>query len=105
MTLSARHEELRFPLALLRTPRVGPRGFKALVEHFGSPEQIFAASGEALARLGLGRETLAWLQKPDWGKVEGDLRWPAGDIGRDPATAGCGRGSQRSNSWTRSGYG
>ena len=75
MSLPARPEELRFALALLRAPRVGPRTFAALVERCGSAARVFAASGESLAGLGLGKDTLAWLKKPDWDAVEGDLRW------------------------------
>lgn len=75
MTLPARAERLRFPLALLRAPRVGPRSFQALVGRFGSPGQVFAASPASLAGLGLAKETLAWLRNPDWDEVENDLRW------------------------------
>lgn len=67
--------DLRFSLALLRTPRVGPRTFKALVDRFGSPRQIFGAPSADQAALGLGKETLEWLKNPDWEKVESDLRW------------------------------
>jgi DNA processing protein len=66
---------LRHALALLRTPKVGPRNFKALVERFGSAEHVLAAPASAYAGLGLGKETLAGLNKPDWERVEGDLRW------------------------------
>jgi len=75
LTLPASPEDLRFSLALLRAPRVGPRTFQALVERFGSARSAFAASGDSLAGLGLGKDTLAWLKKPDWAKVEDDLRW------------------------------
>jgi len=54
---------------------VGPRTYKALVERFGSPEQVFSASNGALSSLGLAMETLEWLHKPDWKIVENDLRW------------------------------
>ncbi len=36
---------------------------------------VFSESAASLARLGLGRETLEWLKKPDWKTVENDLRW------------------------------
>lgn len=75
MTPPPRPEALGFPLALLRAPRVGPRGFQALVERFGSAGQVFAAPASALAQLGLAKDTLEWLKAPDWGKVERDLRW------------------------------
>ena len=75
MTTSDNIGELNYLLALLRTPRVGSRTFKALVDRFGSPGQIFAASSATLATLGLSQETVEWLKKPDWKKVENDLRW------------------------------
>jgi len=75
LTLPAPDEGLRYALALLRTPRVGPRSYQILVERFGSPRQVFAAPSADLAGLGLGKETLAWLKTPDWSRVEADLRW------------------------------
>lgn len=75
----ARPNGLRFPLALLRAPRIGPRSFQALVDRFGSPEQVFAASTAELAGLGLGKETLAWFRRPGWELVENDLRWLEAD--------------------------
>ena len=75
MTLPSRNAGLHYPLALLRTPRVGPRSYQALVERFGSPDQVFAATGDELAGLGLAKETLAGLKSPDWSRVEADLRW------------------------------
>ncbi len=75
MTLPPRPEDFRFSLALLRAPRVGPRSYQALAERFGPPRQVFAASATALAEAGLAKDTLEWLQSPDWDKVESDLRW------------------------------
>ena len=75
MTSPSRPGALRCSLALLRAPRVGPRHFQALVRRFGSAEGVFAASAAARAEAGLGKDTLAWLGKPDWGRVEADLRW------------------------------
>ncbi len=72
---SVGHGQLRFLLALLRAPGIGPRSFKSLIERFGSAEEIFAAPLDLLAASGLGKETLAWLRKPDWSGVERDLRW------------------------------
>lgn len=75
MSLALRTEGLRFSLALLRAPRVGPRSYQALVGRFGSPEQVLTANPEGLNGLGLAKETLAWLRNPDWSRVEADLRW------------------------------
>jgi DNA processing protein len=78
LSFPADPKDLRFPLALLRAPGVGPRTFEALVGRFGSAAQVFAAPVEALGGLGLGRDALAWLRKPDWERVEADLRWLEG---------------------------
>jgi DNA processing protein len=75
LTFPAHYEEFCYALALLRTPRVGPRSYQALVERFGSPQAVFAASSTALAEVKLSKETLDWLKNPDWSKVEADLRW------------------------------
>ena len=75
MITSSTLTELHYQLGLLRTPRVGPRTYKALVERFGSAGNVFCASSETLAPLGLTKETLEWLNQPDWKKVQNDLRW------------------------------
>ena len=67
--------ELGFQLALLRTPRVGPRTYRTLTGHFGSARMVFGASLANLSGLGLGKETLEWLKQPNWKTVENDLRW------------------------------
>ena len=54
---------MNYLLALLRAPRVGSRTFKALVDRFGSPGQIFAASSATLATLGLSHETVNWINE------------------------------------------
>lgn len=78
MTLpSSPNRELRYTLALLRTPQVGPRTFKTLTSHFGSPEQLFKATTGDLTGLGLAKQTLEGLRNPDWKLVEEDLRWLA----------------------------
>jgi DNA processing protein len=75
LTLPARYEKLRYSLALLRARGVGPRNYAALVERFGSAELALAAPAAALAGLGLGKDAVASLKQPDWGRVEADLRW------------------------------
>ncbi|MDD5033839.1 MAG: DNA-processing protein DprA [Methylococcaceae bacterium] len=67
--------DLRFRLALLRAPGVGPRTYQALIERLGSPAAVFAESPADLSALGLGKSTLEWLQNPDWRRIENDLRW------------------------------
>lgn len=64
-------------LALWRVPGVGARGFAALVERFGSPEAVLAASRNALAGAGLKERSLDGIAAPDWAGVEADLNWAA----------------------------
>ncbi len=70
-----RHDTLRHWLALIRAPHVGPATFHSLLERFGSPEAVFAASRPALAEAGLKPASLDYLQDPDWSAVDADLRW------------------------------
>ncbi|QSA96805.1 DNA-processing protein DprA [Methylococcus sp. EFPC2] len=61
----------------MRTPRVGPRAFQTLRDHFGSPEGVFSESRAGLTALGLAAATVDGLLAPDWRKVDDDLRWLA----------------------------
>lgn len=63
-------------LALNRTPSLGPAALRNLLNHFGSPAGVFAASTQELASLGfLSKPSLDYLNHPDWRGVETDLRW------------------------------
>jgi DNA processing protein len=67
--------ELRYWLALLRTPHVGCITFNLLLDKFRTPESLFAEPPKALAKLGLTEQTIAYLQSPDWKRIERDLTW------------------------------
>jgi DNA processing protein len=75
LTPSTPDGELKSALALLHTPRVGPRTYRGLIERFGSPENVYAAPDHALSGLGLSKDTLEGLKRPDWNRIENDLRW------------------------------
>ena len=60
---------------MLRAPGVGPVRFARLLEFFGSPAELFAASRRDLASLGLAEPTLDYIGAPDWVQVEQDLAW------------------------------
>ena len=66
---------------MIRTPGIGPRNGAALLERFGRPENIFAASAADLSRiLGERADTLEILSRgPDIPGVEADLDWLAGE--------------------------
>lgn len=62
-------------MALIRTPGLGPAGFSALLARCGTPAGIFTTRSHDFNGLGLGAETIRWLQSPDWNAVEKDRRW------------------------------
>ncbi|QKT03490.1 DNA-protecting protein DprA [Ectothiorhodospiraceae bacterium 2226] len=68
--------ELKYWLALWRAPGLGPAGFSALVEAFGSPRTVLeAAPGTLRGEPGLSTELLNYLTAPDWAGVDRDLAW------------------------------
>lgn len=63
-------------LALNRAPGLGPATLRTLLNHFGTPSNIFAASNQDLASLKiLSKASLDYLRRPDWHGVERDLVW------------------------------
>ncbi len=69
------HDELRYWLALLHLPGVGPVRSRDLLDRFGTPAALFA-QGSADATLEA--PLRAALQAPDWDAVERDLAWRDG---------------------------
>lgn len=65
---------MKYWLALLRVSGVGCRTFLKILEHC-SPEQIFSESTAALTALGLKKNSIEAIQKPDWAAVDNDLIW------------------------------
>ena len=74
MTKKTLNPQIKFWLALLRTPGVGPQTLQGLLVHF-SAEQVFLASRSALSGIGLSDKIIEALQNPSWDLVEQDLRW------------------------------
>jgi len=68
-------ETLRYWLALVRAPHVGPITFQQLLTQFPQPRALFDASSAQLSALRLRPETVKYLAAPDWDAVEADLRW------------------------------
>jgi DNA processing protein len=68
-------DDSRSWLALCRTGGIGNRGLRRLLQHFGTPEAIFAASGAQLGNIGLSAAVIDSLQHPDWPAVDRDLTW------------------------------
>lgn len=65
-------EELRYWLALLYLPQVGPVTTRDLLVRYGTPAELFAHGGLDAA---LSDRLRAALQAPDWAAVERDLAW------------------------------
>lgn len=67
--------DLKYWLALLRTPGLASSKLAALLEEAGPPEAIFTAKSAQLQALNLPPAAQRWLSKPDWERIEQDLRW------------------------------
>jgi DNA processing protein len=68
-------EDLRAWLALLRVPGLGAVRGQRLLQHFGSPVQIFAACRASWRSCGIPDEVCEALGQPDWRGVDQDLAW------------------------------
>ncbi|MTW19994.1 DNA-processing protein DprA [Allochromatium palmeri] len=62
-------------LALILAPRVGPRTFVRLMEGFGSPSAVRAASDTRLEQIGLKPETVAALRQPEAELIDTICAW------------------------------
>lgn len=69
------NSELRYWLALNRTPGVGAVTFRNLLEKVHTPREIFIQNRQGLLSLGLNDNTIKYLLDPDWHSVEEDLKW------------------------------
>ena len=58
-----------------QAPGVGPVRYAQLLERFGSPAAVFAASRSDLRELNLPETALAYIAEPDWSRVEHALAW------------------------------
>jgi len=67
-------EQLKYWLALLRTPAIGCKTFINTLDSF-SPEQLFRQSHSTLSALGLKDKSIDFIKAPDWGLIDSDLRW------------------------------
>jgi DNA processing protein len=68
-------DDLRYWLALLRTPGLGSRGCNTLLEQVNHPAELFHTVPPRSAASGIDQEILQHLRNPRWEEVEGDLRW------------------------------
>ena len=67
-------EQLKFWLALLRTPGVGSKTFINTLDSY-TPEHLFSQSQATLSSLGLKQKSIDFIKSPDWTLIEKDLLW------------------------------
>jgi DNA processing protein len=68
-------EDLKYWLALLRSPRIGPASFSKLLQRFDQLEEVFRSPAELLRKCGLEAVSVDAIHKPDWQGVDADLEW------------------------------
>jgi DNA processing protein len=66
-------------LALLRVPGLGTRTYHTLLDSFGAPQAVFAASGASLKQCGLKAETCRAIHDFTIESIRLDLDWAAAD--------------------------
>ncbi|NOQ94719.1 MAG: DNA-protecting protein DprA [Methylophaga sp.] len=74
MTSPPSPEQLRYWLALLRTPAIGCKTFLNTLNSF-SPDQLFCQSHSTLSNLGLKDKSIDFIKAPNWDLIDSDLRW------------------------------
>lgn len=80
-------ESLKYWIALRSVEEVGCVGFRTLLQSFGSPEAVFAASASALQAVpGIGPQTADYIRSfSGWKAVEQEIE-KAGDLGLEIVT-------------------
>lgn len=72
---SMQQEQLKYWLALIRVPGLGPITFQKLRENLGNPQAIIHTKASRLEALGIPTGISDAIRNPDWGRVEQDLEW------------------------------
>ncbi len=67
--------ELKYWLALLRCPRIGPATFTKLLQGFSQLQHVFSSPASLLQEYGLEAASIDAIQRPDWRGVDADLEW------------------------------
>ncbi|MCK5830974.1 MAG: DNA-processing protein DprA [Methylococcales bacterium] len=67
-------EQLKYWLALLRTPGVGAKTFLNVLNTY-QPHQLFSQSHSSLFALGLNTKSINFIRSPNWELIEKDLLW------------------------------
>ncbi|HHB91977.1 MAG TPA: DNA-protecting protein DprA [Thioploca sp.] len=66
---------LKYWLALLYAPKIGPVNFIRLIKHFGSPQDVFAAGRSEWQAVKMKANLIQYLENIDWKIIENDLQW------------------------------
>jgi DNA processing protein len=67
--------KLKYWLALAHAPKFGSAALQKLLEIFPDVEELFNTPWQQLIDRGIDPQFAAYLQKPDWAKVEKNLMW------------------------------
>jgi len=67
--------ELKYWLALNRTPYIGPVTFKAVLDVTDSPKDIFDNIDDIKKMVNLNARALSYMKNPDWQEIESELQW------------------------------
>ena len=73
-------KQLKYWLALNRTPYIGPVRFKAILEVTDSPKDIFDNINEIKKIVKLHPRSLEYIKNPDWKTIEEELTWAEDEI-------------------------
>ncbi len=68
------NEQLKYWLALLRTPGIGTKTFLKLLDSY-QPDQLFSQSRGNLSALKLKDKSIDFIKSPDWSLITNDLHW------------------------------
>ncbi|MCF6218272.1 MAG: DNA-processing protein DprA [Gammaproteobacteria bacterium] len=67
-------DEIRYWLELLHTPTIGPRRYRAILEHIDTPERLFSGGHDELLSK-LPQRAQAYIKNPGWKRTEKALLW------------------------------
>ncbi|MDH3325396.1 MAG: DNA-processing protein DprA [Gammaproteobacteria bacterium] len=67
--------QLKYWLALNRTPYIGPVSFRSILEVVDSPQDVFDNINAITKQVNLNARSLAYIKNPDWDAIDEELAW------------------------------
>lgn len=67
--------QLKYWLALNRTPYIGPVNFRLILDAVDSPQDVFENINAISGQIRLNDRSLNYLKNPDWELIEAELAW------------------------------